>query len=57
MFWCGQVTSEPKKGKITKQRRALHMPVAHKKKRTKMGMERARYVKADEESKGNSEGR
>lgn len=28
------------------------MPVAEKKKRTKMGVERARYERADEESEG-----
>ena len=28
------------------------MPVADKKKRTKMGVERARYARADEESEG-----
>lgn len=50
--WRGQVTSEPKRGKITKQRRTPHMPATDKKKRTTMGVERARYTRAKEKSGG-----
>lgn len=52
--WCEQVTTESKKGKITKQRRAPRMPATDKKKRTATGVERVeRYTRAEEE---NSEG-
>lgn len=53
-LYCEQVTTESKKGKITKQRRAPRMPATDKKKRTAMGVERVeRYTRAGEE---NSEG-
>lgn len=48
--WRGQVTSEPKRGKITEQRRTPHMPATEKKKGTTMGVERVRYMRAKEKS-------